>query len=268
MTGWNVINFDWLYLVNRSARLELNILENLPGKLIGRTKMLSHFGLIDYMEVFKSIKPFKVVENYKLDYIANLVLGVTKLKSNYTSMIEAQKDTYHFLLYNIIDTALVKLIEDKLDLLSVVFSISTVAGIEVSRVFSNVFLTETLMCREFLTRNKKMSNEKKKPLEESEFAGAFVMPPNPGYYEYVACYDFASMYPNIQIQFNISPDAYLGKGAPNPGEIHTKNNTRFTKQFDSVARKILLGLYNERVATKATVKKLKELRDRRLNEMA
>lgn len=268
MTGWNVIKFDWLYLVNRCARLGIDPLVNLPGQLIGKAKMLSHFGLVDYMEVFQNIKPFKVVENYKLDYIANLVLGVSKLKSPYNSMREAQKDTYNFLLYNIIDTVLVKLIEDKLDLLSVVFSISTVAGISVSRVFSNVFLTETLMCREFLKNNKRLANDKQPPLPEAEFAGAYVMPPKPGHYQYVACYDFASMYPNIQIQFNISPDSYLGKGAPNPGEIHTKNNTRFTSQFDSVARKILLNLYNERVATKGIVKKLKALRDKKINEMA
>lgn len=268
MTGWNVIGFDWLYLINRCARLDIDPTEKLPGKLIGKAKMLSHFGLVDYMEVFQHIKPFKVVENYKLDYIANLVLGVSKLKTNYSSMIEAQKDTYNFILYNIIDTVLVKLMEDKLDLLSVVFSISTVAGIEVSKVFSNVFLTETLMCREFLTRGKMMANEKKAPLEDMSYAGAFVMPPIPGYYEYVACYDFASMYPNIQIQFNISPDAYLGKGAPKEGEIFTKNNTRFTKKFDSAARKILSSLYNERLTTKKLIKQLKELKEKKVNEMA
>lgn len=268
LTGWNVIGFDWLYLVNRCARINVDITKNLPGKLIGKARMLSHFGLVDYMEVFKNIKPFKVVENYKLDYIANLVLGVAKLKTNYNSMLEAQKDRYNFALYNVIDTVLVKLMEDKLDLLSVVFSISTVAGIEVSKVFSNVFLTETLMCREFLTRNKLMANDKRAPIEDMTYDGAFVMPPVPGYYQYVACYDFASMYPNIQIQFNISPDAYLGKGAPKPTEIHTKNNTRFTNQFDSAARKILTNLYNERVNTKKLVKQLKELRERKANEMA
>ena len=265
LTGWNVIAFDWLYLINRCARLNIDPTLKVKGKLIGKAKMLSHFGLVDYMEVFKSIKPIKVVENYKLDYIANLILGVSKLKTSYSSMMVAQKDKYNFLLYNIIDTALVKLMEDKLDLLSVVFSIATVANIEVSKIFSNVYLTETLMCREFLKIDKKLANDKRAPVDDAGYEGAYVMSPLPGYYEYVACYDFASMYPNIQIQFNISPDSYIGKGAPLPGEIFTKNNTRFTNKFDSVARKILTNLYDERVSIKKIIKQLKVLKESKQN---
>lgn len=261
ITGWNVIGFDWLYLVNRSRKLGFQPMDKMPGKLIGQANMPTHFGLVDYMEIFKNMKPIKVLENHKLDYIANLVLGVSKLKQIGNSMLEMQKDEYNFVKYNIIDTILVKMMEEKLNLLSVVFSISKVAKIDVSKVFSNVFLTETLMCREFLLRGRRLANDKRSILEDMTYDGAFVMPPVPGHFKYVACYDFASMYPNIQIQFNISPDAYLGKGEPAPGakEIYTKNNTRFTTKYDSVARNILTSLYNERKATKATLKQLKEL---------
>jgi DNA polymerase elongation subunit (family B) len=73
------------------------------------------------------------------------------------------------------------------------------------------------------------------------------------------------MYPNIQIQFNISPDAYLGKNKPDQEPIEdqvlTKNNTLFTKKFDSAARTILTRLYNGRVDTKNEMKKLEEQLD-------
>lgn len=260
ITGWNVIGFDWLYLVNRAKNIGFEPMEKMPGKLIGNARMPTHFGLVDYMEVFQSIKPIKVVENYKLDYIANMVLGVSKLKTNYVSMFEAQKDCYNFIKYNVIDTALIKLMEDKLELLSVVFSISQVANIDINKVFSNVFLTETLMCREFLLRGQRMANDKRTVIEDMSYDGAYVMPPVPGHYKYVACYDFASMYPNIQIQFNISPDSYLGKGeTDSKDQIYTKNNTRFSNKKDSAARQILIRLYEERKSTKRTIKKLKEL---------
>ena len=55
----------------------------------------------------------KVVENYKLDYISQLVLGVSKLHHDYGSMMEAQQDVENFVKYNAIDVMLVKLIEDK-----------------------------------------------------------------------------------------------------------------------------------------------------------
>lgn len=260
LTGWNVIGFDWLYLINRSKNMGIDPMKNMLGKLIGNAKMPTHMGLVDYMEVFKTIKPFKVIENFKLDYISNLVLGVSKLKTNYSSMMEAQKDHFNFIKYNIIDTVLVKFMEDKLTLLSVVFSISKVARIEVSKVFSNVFIAETLLCREFLKRGKHLSNDRKPSVEQTTYDGAYVMPPIPGFYKYVACYDFASMYPNIQMQFNISPDSYIGKGpAQNADEIYTKNNTRFSKKFDSASRSILSGMYNERKRLKKLIKQMKEV---------
>jgi DNA polymerase elongation subunit (family B) len=107
-----------------------------------------------------------------------------------------------------------------------------------------------------------MANDKRDIESEATYDGAFVAKPDPGYYKYVSCFDFASMYPNIQIQFNISPDAYMGKKKSDsqltPETILTKNDTIFTKKFDSAARTILTRLYNGRVDTKNEMKKLEE----------
>ena len=68
------------------------------------------------------------------------------------------------------------------------------------------------------------------------------------------------MYPNIQIQFNISPDTFLGKTDQvkrDGTEIHTKNDTLFSNKSDSVARKILTRLYDERIKTQGEIKQLK-----------
>jgi DNA polymerase elongation subunit (family B) len=263
LTGWNVINFDWIYLINRCKRLNIEPMETMPcKKMIGQAKLPIHLGLLDYMEVFMNTKPYKVVENYRLDYIANLVLGTRKLHHEYASMMEAQQDVENFVKYNIIDTILVKLIEDKLGLLDVAFAISKFAKVDVSKVFSAVYITETLMCREFLERGKYMASDRREVEKEATYDGAYVAEPKPGYYKYVSCFDFASMYPNIQIQFNISPDSYLGKtsdtSVDTPDLILTKNNTRFTKKFDSAARSILTRLYSGRVETKQEMKVLEE----------
>lgn len=263
LTGWNVIGFDWVYLINRCKNLKIDPMETMPSnKLIGQSKMPVHLGLLDYMEVFMNTKPYKVVENYKLDYIANLVLGTTKLHSEYATMMEAQQDIENFIKYNIIDTILIKLIEDKLGLLDVAFAISKFAKVDVSKVFSAVFITETLMCREFLERGLYMANDKRHMEEDATYDGAYVAKPEPGYYKYVSCFDFASMYPNIQIQFNISPDAFLGRKKPEQiptgDQILTKNDTIFTKKMDSAARTILTRLYNGRVDTKKQMKVLED----------
>lgn len=262
LTGWNVIGFDWIYLINRADRLKIEPMKYMPcEKLIGKAKMPIHLGLLDYMEVFMNTKPYKVVENYKLEYIAELVLGVGKLKHEYGSMLEAQADTFNFVKYNIIDTCLVKLMDDKLQLLEVAFAISKFARVDVSKVFSAVFITEALMCREFLGRGRYMSNDKKDLDEESTYDGAYVMKPVPGFYKYITLRDFNSMYPNLTIQFNMSPDAYMGRmsnqDADVPNDvIFTMNDTLFTNKFDSAARTILTRLYSGRVDTKDEMKKL------------
>jgi DNA polymerase elongation subunit (family B) len=262
VTGWNVTEFDWKYLMNRGKNLKIDMMQNMPTRsTTSKVKIPTHLGVLDYMQVFEKMKPYKVVENYKLDYISDLVLGTAKLHHPYSSFMEFQKDTYLFTMYNVIDVILVKLIEDKLALLDVAFAMSNVAEIDVNKVFSPVYVAEILMCREFLNKNLKMM---KLPwgeeIADATYAGAYVKDPIPGYYGAVACYDFSSMYPNIQIQFNISPDTYLGKfdKVKRTGmEIHTKNETLFSNKTDSVARTILTRLYDERIKTQGEIKTLK-----------
>jgi DNA polymerase elongation subunit (family B) len=177
-------------------------------------------------------------------------------------MREFQQDVYLFTKYNIIDNILVKLLEDKFGLLEVAFSLANTAQIEVNKIHSPVHVTEVLMCREFLNMDRRML---KKPwssdeTEDVKYEGAYVMPPVPGYYEYVSCYDFKSMYPNLQMQFNISPDSYLGRKGMirvDGTEISTKNDTYFDGKKDSVARTILNRLYNARIDAQEEIKRLK-----------
>ena len=262
VTGWNVTDFDWKYLMNRGRNLKIDMMEKMPTRsTVSKVKIPTHLGVLDYMQVFEKMKPYKVVENYKLDYIADLVLGTAKLHHPYSSFMEFQKDLYLFTMYNVIDVILVKLIEDKLALMDVAFAMANVAQVEVNKVFSPVYIAEILMCREFLNKNQKMM---KLPWGEEvidgTYAGAYVKDPIPGYYNAIACYDFSSMYPNIQIQFNISPDTYLGKTdtvKKDGTEIPTKNDTMFSSKGDSVARKILTRLYDERIKTQGEIKTLK-----------
>jgi DNA polymerase elongation subunit (family B) len=267
LTGWNVIDFDWQYLMNRASKIGVDSLQNMTSRktFSKRHKLPTHSGIVDYMQLFidPGYKPYKVVENYTLDYIANRALNTSKLKHPYNSFREFQTDLYMFTLYNIIDNILVKLIEDKFGMMDVAFSVANVAEIEVNKIFSPVHITEVLMCRQFLNTGQKMLKkpwEGSKEEEDSTYAGAYVMPPVPGYYKYVSCYDFKSMYPNLQMQFNCSPDTYLGKIGmvkENGTEIRTKNDTLFDSQKDSVARVILERLYNARIEAQDEIKDLK-----------
>jgi DNA polymerase I len=48
------------------------------------------------------------------------------------------------------------------------------------------------------------------------YAGGLVLKPKPGLHDNIAVLDFKSMYPNIMIRYNLSPDTYVAPEAPEP----------------------------------------------------
>jgi DNA polymerase I len=48
------------------------------------------------------------------------------------------------------------------------------------------------------------------------YVGGLVLSPKPGLHENIAVLDFKSMYPNIMITYNLSPDTYIAPGEPEP----------------------------------------------------
>ena len=48
------------------------------------------------------------------------------------------------------------------------------------------------------------------------YAGGLVLSPKPGLHEKIAVLDFKSMYPNIMITYNLSPDTYIAPEEPEP----------------------------------------------------
>lgn len=48
------------------------------------------------------------------------------------------------------------------------------------------------------------------------YAGGLVLSPKPGLHENIAVLDFKSMYPNIMITYNLSPDTYIAPDEPQP----------------------------------------------------
>jgi DNA polymerase I len=48
------------------------------------------------------------------------------------------------------------------------------------------------------------------------YAGAIVLQPKPGLHENIAVLDFKSMYPNLMITYNLSPDTYVAAKEPEP----------------------------------------------------
>jgi len=80
---------------------------------------------------------------------------------------------------------------------------------------------------------------------EHMYEGGYVMEPEHGVFENVVVLDFASMYPNIMIAYNISPDTYVESGDEELCYISPSKHA-FLKEPDGFFRAILKELIGER----------------------
>ncbi len=163
-----------------------------------------------------------------------------------------ESDFENFIYYNAVDCALVHYIDKKLKTQQTFFKIAMTGGVEINRCLSPVWSTEVMMLRYFTKRKQVFVSERS---EEThlKFAGGYVMDPIVGLHEWVACYDFASLYPNAIVQWGISPETYKGKDRvnPDPNWIKTASGAYFGgDDEESILRTIVKDLYAKRRATK------------------
>ncbi len=92
------------------------------------------------------------------------------------------------------------------------------------------------------------------------YVGGYVLKPVPGIHENIAVFDFASMYPNLMIKYNISPDTYVPPGEKvSDDEVNTAPEVghRFRKEPPGFYKRVLEGLIKERRKIQKTMEKLK-----------
>ncbi len=122
-------------------------------------------------------------------------------------------------------------------------------------------ITESLLARKLAETNKKIGVEygKADSLKDGKFEGAFVKQPIVGYYTGVSAFDFASLYPSIMRQFNISPESYveqvtepeINERRKDENVIVCENGVVYKKE-DSILKRILSDLYAQRKDYKKT----------------
>ena len=255
VTGWNWFGYDWPYILGRCKRLGIDpSIASPSGVLLGKNQIPMHVLMVDYLDIYKKWdRVIKIRESNSLDYVANAALGVQKIKYDGTlkDLYESDFETYIF--YNAVDCVLLHYIDQKLNTLATFFKIANVSGVEINRALSPVWTTEVLMLRKFLARNQVIVYEKKEDVAV-KFEGAYVKQPKKGMYEWIACFDFASLYPNAMMQWGISPEIFIGKNIQNPpeGAIHTSSGAYFHSKTgeEPVLRDVLKTLYSQRKSAK------------------
>jgi len=124
--------------------------------------------------------------------------------------------------------------------------------VEINRSLSPVWSTEIMMLRKFLERKQVFIVDKKEEVHV-KFAGGYVKEPIKGLHGWIACYDFASLYPNAMVQWGISPETYKGKDPVNPKDdwVKTASGAMFGNSDENpILRTIIKDLYSKRRKTK------------------
>lgn len=256
MTGWNFINYDWQYIVNRCKRLQIDINEVGMTQSVDRTDSRPlHIGILDYMQLYdKYDRTVKVKESNSLDYVSSQVLNVNKIKFT-GSLQDLYRDNFtKYIYYNVVDSVLVYYIDQKLKSMEVLLTLANITKMPLYKASSPVAITEALMARKLAEQGMRIGTEiKEDGRKDGQYVGAFVKEPIVGYYEGISAFDFASLYPSIMRQFNISPDAYVEQVYKNQikerredKEVIVCDNGVVYKKEDSILKKILTDLYDQR----------------------
>lgn len=263
MTGWNFINYDWQYIVNRCKRLQIDLTDvAITGKLDKNDSRPLHMGILDYMQLYdKYDRSVAVKESNTLDFVSSAVLDVAKIK--YTGGLQElyENNFQKYIYYNVVDSCLVYYIDRQLRSMEVLITLATITRMPLYKAASPVAVTESLIARKLAAQNKKIGIEynKEEGKKDGKYEGAFVKQPIVGYYSGVSAFDFASLYPSIMRQFNISPDAFV-EIVPEPkinerrkdeSVIVCENGVVYKKE-DSILKKILSDLYSQRKEYKKT----------------
>lgn len=265
MTGWNFIGFDWTYLINRCKRLNIDIAPSSPTyKLNGDLQFPAHRLVVDYLDVYKKWdRVIDIKENNTLDYVAKAALGVPKIKYPGTLQDMYENDFESYIFYNAVDTKLVEMIDKKINTMQTFLTLGNITKVEANRAFSPIWMAEAAMARENWARGRVFPKTEKMTKKREAYEGAFVVDPKTGLYEWVASFDFASLYPSIMRQWNISPESYMHNVDKNEQVdtekyIKASSGAVFKKDKDSVFRTILAEYYGKRKVAKKVYMEIEE----------
>lgn len=234
ITGWNFLNYDWLYLINRSRKLkkyingkEIIIDPNVSSMTKRLNKIWStnfeipaHRMIFDYMQLYEICDTsIKVKESSSLDYVSNKLVGVEKIKYNGSLQKLYEEDFETFMYYNAVDSVLVQKIHESRNYISIVFAISSLAQIKVVDVVSqmnnalgSLAITEGVLRNRFRDMDNIIlfKDENADRSGDSGIAGGWVKDPITGMNKWCVTYDFKSLYPISQLQFFIAPETFVG----------------------------------------------------------
>lgn len=224
ISGWNVQLFDIPYLHNRFMKIlgeeltkklspwdYIHTKEKLIKGKVHTVYSITGISVLDYIDLFRWYAPNgKSQESYKLDSIANVELGESKISyDEYDNLHQLYRLNHQkFIEYNIKDVDLIVKLEDKLKLLELAITLAYDTKTNYEDVFAQTRMWDSLIYSYLIAKNIVIPPKVFKSKTEA-FEGAYVKEPQVGKHDWVASFDLNSLYPHLLMQYNLSPETII-----------------------------------------------------------
>ena len=278
LTGWYTKMFDVPYLVNRITKIiGPNSVNRLSpwGRVTERnievmnktnqTFVIGGVQHLDYIELFRKFGyVWGTQESYKLDHIANVVLGESKLSYDEHGSLHKlyEQNPQKFIDYNIRDVELIERLEDRLAYITLALTIAYRAGCNYEDTLGTLVVWDNIIYRDLQSKRVALSPTVRK--EKQDYPGGFVKDPHVGAHDWVCSFDLNSLYPSLIMQYNMSPETITGelehgftidncldrRVEHSSDDCVAANGVHFSKDRPGVVPAIIKEMYERRVIVK------------------
>lgn len=225
ITGWNIRAFDVPYIVTRLSKLggdeaarvmsPWNLIEKKEVMLKGKKRLMYELvGIqqLDYMDLFQKFAyTYGAQEQYTLNHIAKVVLDANKLEYEGTLDDLYHADHQTFIDYNIRDVELVDRLEEKLGLIQLVLMMAYMGGVNYADTLGTTAIWDAIIYRKLMNKNIIVPFQPEPPAHLVQYAGGYVKNVQEGMHSWVVSSDVNSEYPNLIVQYNMSPETYIAQ---------------------------------------------------------
>ena len=288
VTGWNVDQFDFPYIINRVMRvLDEEYVKRLsPWGFINERKLeirgkevqtydIMGVVILDYYELYKKFT-YGAKESYTLGFILKEE-GIAVQKMEYDCSF---KDFYtlhwqDFVKYNARDTEGVDSLDDKLKFIELVITIAYLAKCNLKDVYGQVRVWDVFIYNYLL--HKKVAIPFSQGKIGGSIEGAYVKDPQMGMKGWIVSFDFASLYPTLIRQWNMSTETIVGKvdlvvdNVVNPVDMEpfefakahdytiAANGTMYIREFKGILPEVVEVMVKGRKSVKKEMLRLQQL---------
>jgi len=218
ISGWNSNEFDLPYIINRARTLGVSLIEmcriyrepsarNIGGrwniKIHGRQ-------CFDFLEAFrKYYAPQGQLDSYRLksvisnrDIMGDDAYSYDDQGGNLISLFENEQ-WFDIISYCKNDVVALDTINNKINLIEFFEGLRMISGVKIEETLANSRVIESIIMRAGI---RPVPTKHTLPSSPDGYEGAIVLSPPIGIHDNVGVIDLTSLYPNIMVGFNISPD--------------------------------------------------------------